>query len=388
MRLPDDGQEYCQCSPEECTREGECNSSESMLCGECMLPFEPVNTTPAQHAIANTAALPSEIVVYSALSCYRKKIKKAGARLLADEEIERFIGSKKHLLGIKEVVNEYGTSAMCVVARILIQKQVFELPIGERRRRFPELFSKLPLSIEDDVSNQNTGVSEQSDEPVEKVGNQDKGQHGFTKLKVWHKDPSYPVPLEARVQHRLMVKLQQVMEHACYEFAQREMQKTLEDQEWDHPEAVELDQWMNILIGHDGFDTNKSTEELEALFLSGVEIRDVAVKRVIVDPWRTRVFLKNAEDILKVLEAGDCLHIVKKLRGEVEKSLGELHSTTMFERVRVEKELAEIAAESKKLQQRRERVKAAIVPYMKQCQEVAGSSVLEAICAAEVVAEV
>jgi hypothetical protein len=110
------------------------------------------------------------------------------------------------------------------------------------------------------------------------------GRRGFTKLKVWHKDPSYPVPLEAKVQHRLMVKLQQVMEHACYEFAQRDMQKTLEDQEWDHPEAVELDQWMNILIGHDGFGTDKSTEELEALFLSGVEIRDVAVKRVVVDP--------------------------------------------------------------------------------------------------------
>ncbi|EXL90006.1 hypothetical protein FOIG_16715 [Fusarium odoratissimum NRRL 54006] len=404
MRLPDDGQEYCQCPPEECTREGECNSSESMLCGECMLPFEPVNTTPAEHAIANTAALPSEIVVYSALSRYRKKLKKAGAELLAGEGIERFIGSKKHLLGIKEVVKEYGASAMCVVARILIQKQVFELPIGERRRRFPELFTKLPLPTEDDLSNQNTGESgledisgglcrieadqEHSDGPVEKVSNQDEGRHGHTKLKVWHKNASYPVPLEAKVQHRLMVKLQQVMEHACYEFAQREMQKTLEDQEWDHPEAVELNQWMNILIGHDGFDTNKSTEELEALFLSGVEIRDVAVKRVVVDPWRTRVFLKNAEDILKVPEAGDCLPVVKKLRGDVEKSLGELHLTTMFERVRVEKELAEIAAESKKLQQRRERVKAAIVPYMKQCQEVAGSSVLEAVCAAEVVAEV
>ncbi|KAF4433439.1 hypothetical protein FACUT_8167 [Fusarium acutatum] len=403
MRLPDDRQKYCQCCPEEGTREGECNSRESTLCGECMLPFEPVNTTPEEHAIANTAALPSEIVVYSALSRYRKKLKKAGAELLAGEGIERFIGSKKHLLGIKEVVNEYGASAMCVVARILIQKQVFELPIGERRRRFPELFPKLPLPI-NDPSNQNSVESgledisgglcrieadqEHSDEPVEKVSNQDEGRHGYTKLKVWHKKPSYPVPLEARVQHRLMVKLQQVMEHACYEFAQREMQKTLEDQEWDHPEAVELDQWMNILIGHDGFDTNKSTEELEALFLSGVEIRDVAVKRVVVDPWRTRVFLKNAEDILKVLEAGDYLHVIEKLRSDVETYLGELHLTTMLKQVRVEKELAEIAAESKKLQQRRERVKAAIVPWMKQRQEEAGSRVLEAICAAEVVAEV
>ncbi|CVL09120.1 uncharacterized protein FMAN_14245 [Fusarium mangiferae] len=360
--------------------------------------------TPAEHAIANTAALPSEMVVYSALSRYRKKFKKAGAELLAGEGIERFISSKKHLLGIKEVVNEYGASAMCVVARILIQKKVFELPIGERRRRFPELFRELPLPIEDDVSKQNTGASgsedisgglcrveagqEHSDEPAEEVSDQEKGGHGFTKLKAWHKDPSYPVPLEAKVQHRLMVKLQQVMEHACYEFAQREMQKTLEDQEWDHPEAVELDQWMNILIGHDGFDTNKSTEELEALFLSGVEIRDVAVKRVVVDPWRTRVFLKDAEDILKVLEAGDYLHVIEKLRGDVEKYLGELHLTTMLKQVRVEKELAEIAAESKKLQQRRERVEAAILPWMKKCQEVTGSRVLEAICAAEVVAEV
>ncbi|KAF5709494.1 hypothetical protein FGLOB1_5894 [Fusarium globosum] len=296
---------------------------------------------------------------------------------------------------------------MCVVARILIQKKVFELPIGERRRRFPELFRELPLPIEDDVSKQNTGASgsedisgglcrveagqEHSDEPAEEVSDQEKGRHGFTKLKVWHKDPAYPVPLEAKVQHRLMVKLQQVMEHACYEFAQREMQKTLEDQEWDHPEAVELDQWMNILIGHDGFDTNKSTKELEVLFLSGVEIRDVAVKRVVVDPWRTRVFLKNAEDILKVLEAGDYLYIIEKLRSDVETSLGELHLTTMLKRVRVEKELAEIAAESKKLQQRRERVEAAILPWMKKCQEhmkesqdVAGSEMQDALDMAEV----
>jgi hypothetical protein len=176
-----------------------------------------------------------------------------------------------------------------------------------------------------------------------------------------------------------MVKLQQVMEHACYEFAQREMQKTLEDQEWDHPEAAELDQWMNILIGHDGFDTNKSTEEVEALFLSGIEIRDVAVKRITVDSERTKVFLKNAEDILKVL---------KKLRSDIDKSLGELRLTTMLKQTRVERELAQIAAESKKLQQRMERVETVILPWMKQCQEAAGSRVLEAIGAAEVVAEV
>jgi hypothetical protein len=196
------------------------------------------------------------------------------------------------------------------------------------------------------------------------------------------------VPLEAKVQHRLMVKLQQVMEHACYEFAQREMQKTLEDQEWDHPEAAELDQWMNILIGHDGFDTNKSTEEVEALFLSGIEIRDVAVKRITVDSERTKVFLKNAEDILKVLKAGDYLRVVEKLRSDIDKSLGELRLTTMLKQTRVERELAQIAAESKKLQQRMERVETVILPWMKQCQEAAGSRVLEAIGAAEVVAEV
>jgi hypothetical protein len=145
---------------------------------------------------------------------------------------------------------------------------------------------------------------------------------------------------------------------------------------------------MNILIGHDRFDTNRSTEELEALFLSGEEIRDVAVKRITVDFERTRVFLKNAEDVLKVLKAGDHLQIVEKLRSDVEQSLGQLRLTTMLKQVRVEKELAEIAAESEKLRQRKERVEAAILPWMRQCQEAADSRVLEVVYAAEVVGEV
>lgn len=361
-------------------------------------------------------------MVYNALSRWRKKFKKSGVGILDGGEIERFIGKKKHCLGIREVVAEYGTSAVCVVARILIQKQVFEFSLAARSRRFPELFPKSPSPPGDELPNQDnmdpsredisgelccTEVDEEYlDEPIDKVTNERRGTHyiiinyvlSFThyvrsylgkfehsKLKVWHGDHHYPVPLPPNVQHRLMVKLQQVMEHACYAFAQQEMQRTLEDHEWNHPEAVQLDHWMNILIGHDNFDTDKSSEELEALFLSGIEIRDVAVQRISVDSEKTGVFLKNAEDILKVLKVGEYLAVVEKLRRNIDQVLERFRLITEHKQIRVEKELAEIAAESEKLKQRKERVEAVILPWMEQCQKATGIRVLEAISAAEVV---
>jgi hypothetical protein len=50
----------------------------------------------------------------------------------------------------------------------------------------------------------------------------------------------YPVYLPFRTQHQLLVKVQAVLEEACYTFGQKTIEDVLHKEGWDCPESVEL----------------------------------------------------------------------------------------------------------------------------------------------------
>ncbi|KAF3036235.1 hypothetical protein E8E11_002719 [Didymella keratinophila] len=57
---------------------------------------------------------------------------------------------------------------------------------------------------------------------------------------------SYPLYLPAKGQRRLLSKVQDILEHACFRFAEGTMTQELRKQGWDSSDCVELNCWMGM----------------------------------------------------------------------------------------------------------------------------------------------
>ena len=57
----------------------------------------------------------------------------------------------------------------------------------------------------------------------------------------------HPVYLPLDAQHLLLVKVQAVLEEACYTFGHEKMADILQKKGWDCPESVELNEWTRVL---------------------------------------------------------------------------------------------------------------------------------------------
>lgn len=65
-----------------------------------------------------------------------------------------------------------------------------------------------------------------------------------------HRIPSlFSVYLPFRTQHRLLVKVQTILEQACFEFGQCSMPDVLQTHRWECPESCELNLWAAEFLG-------------------------------------------------------------------------------------------------------------------------------------------
>jgi hypothetical protein len=46
------------------------------------------------------------------------------------------------------------------------------------------------------------------------------------------------------------VKVQDILEKACYDFGVKILKETLEREQWDYAEAVELNKWPRVFLSH------------------------------------------------------------------------------------------------------------------------------------------
>ena len=71
----------------------------------------------------------------------------------------------------------------------------------------------------------------------------------------------YPVYLPLHTQHRLLVKVQAILEEACYTFGCKMMKELVQKEGWDCPESVELNVWARVFRhNEDKFNTEKLLE--------------------------------------------------------------------------------------------------------------------------------
>ncbi|KAH6637488.1 hypothetical protein C7974DRAFT_142230 [Boeremia exigua] len=130
----------------------------------------------------------------------------------------------------------------------------------------------------------------------------------------------YPSYLPAKSQRRLLGKVQDMLEDACYKFGKRTMMQELRKNGWDSPDCVELNAWMGIFRFHE---TLFSSDKLAAvgkpfpdLRNSISQIRHAAVHRLRITAGRVETLLADAETLAVLLEDEACARQLSRLRRE------------------------------------------------------------------------
>lgn len=178
-----------------------------------------------------------------------------------------------------------------------------------------------------------------------------------------------------------MSKVQDVLEHACFRFAEGAITPELHKQGWDSADCVELNCWMGVFRSRENlFDVekvatlNKSFGEL----LSSIsQIRHTAVHRLKTTAGRVESFLTDAETLAALLCDESCARQLARLRRETHSVVEEFGRNKDLLEVRYMEKCKEIAARRAELDRIEMAAWEAMLEEDKQYQIFAGMSLEE-----------
>ncbi|KAF5025520.1 hypothetical protein F66182_2425 [Fusarium sp. NRRL 66182] len=185
-------------------------------------------------------------------------------------------------------------------------------------------------------------------------------------------------------QHRLVVYLQQHLEHICFAFGQRHMAEVLLDRGWDCPEAVELHIWMQEFRSQEhARDGVPSIKQHRRLLDSIIKIRNYAVDRTRIDCAEVERLLSYALTLTKIMGEGKSVEVTEKLREDIIGANQWLGEETEQLNKRFDSKLNEIKSARVKLDELEEATNAAFRRGVLQRQERVSSKVILSIQKAE-----
>lgn len=197
----------------------------------------------------------------------------------------------------------------------------------------------------------------------------------------------YPVYLPFPSQHKLLVKVQTLLEAACYRFASIRLRNLLEAERWGCAESIELNIWSKSFRStRDEFTADKLKEigkPLPDLLDAIAHLRHTAVHRIPISANRVIQFMVDAESLAKLLEDDACAKLLFHLRMATEVTIDELRrNKDLLELVMTEnlKKFAIQRAELKRLE--REAVES-MLREDSQFQKFSSLSLEEAIASTE-----
>jgi len=310
-----------------------------------------------------TRSTPDEKVVYLAL---RKILTGPEAKLRQPRAILKLIEKYQEQLDVANLIRTYNIDAVCNTVRTLLAEEIFESTL-KAKNRFPELFApstaKGPVrqapkaetarlkegEIRDTAQHRQESIQEgvqigwTTDTGGGKRWPLDAVELTTKKLPVIvetcvepiyptanrsnHMPPLYPAYLPFRTQHRVLTKVQLILEQACFEFAQQAMPEVLIRRQWDCPESAELDAWAKEFLKHRSQFASKDTNianPLDNLYRSIINIRHTVVHRLRVSAKEVEEFIHNAELLATLLGDKARLSLLTKFRQHTQSTIEEL----------------------------------------------------------------
>ncbi|KAG7425040.1 hypothetical protein Forpi1262_v013790 [Fusarium oxysporum f. sp. raphani] len=216
--------DMCQCARAKGEYGTEGELAATVICPDCHLE----QSTFPEPDNAEQPDLISERDVYIAFTGSSSLLKIA-EKHPNDQSIQKAVKKReKSHQGVKDLINNYGMSNVVTTIRVLLDDHVFTCT-DAARHRFPNLF---PEEQESQALGSEYSPSKEIADGFEGSGLQT-SQHGQTL-----QDCRLLASLPIRPRQRLMSQLQIILEHACFAFGQRTMQKDLDDWGWTCAEAV------------------------------------------------------------------------------------------------------------------------------------------------------
>ena len=149
------------------------------------------------------------------------------------------------------------------------------------------------------------------------------------------------------------MKVQTLLEHACYTFGCNILGEILREKGWDCPESVELNVWAGVFRkNEEKFDTEKIFElkkPFPELLHSIAQIRHTAVHRVQVSANTVYQFITDAEALANILHNNTCERALSRLRREAKQVIDELGRNKDLLESMLKEKLQEIDARRREL---------------------------------------
>lgn len=193
----------------------------------------------------------------------------------------------------------------------------------------------------------------------------------------------YPVYLPMKSQRRLLNKVQDILEHACYTFGEIKMASELQKRGWDSPECVELNIWCKLFRSKEHIFHPERIAALGKSFPdlleSVAQIRHTAVHRLRSTAGRVESFLVDAETLASLFADERCASQLSRLLRETKLVVEEVErNKDVLETQFIEKR-KEIAARRAELDRIEHAAYETMLEEDKQYQNFAGANLEDVI---------
>jgi DNA-binding transcriptional MerR regulator len=148
-----------------------------------------------------------------------------------------------------------------------------------------------------------------------------------------------------------------MLEHACFEFGQREMQKELDKRGWTCAEAVPLQTWTVLFRQNETFETEENAFTLSYILNSVDNVQGLTIYRRVVDLDELRELLSHVEEFVQLLNTPAYWTAVKHLRQVIEDTLRRVNITATLFQKGADRKIAQIEEQRKRLKRQEDEVK-------------------------------
>jgi len=201
----------------------------------------------------------------------------------------------------------------------------------------------------------------------------------------------YPIYLPYNVQHELLVKVQSLLEGACYRFGEKAMKDILAKEGWDCPESVELNRWPMVFLSHqEKFSADAIIElgkPLVTVLDSITQLRHTAVHRLRVRLTRVEQFMVDSESLARLLQDESSTRTLSHLRRETQRTIGALQRNKNLLELTLAETLKKIAVQRAELEQLEHIAVEDMLREDKEYQNVVSANLHQAIMSPETIVQ-
>ncbi|KAJ2977478.1 hypothetical protein NQ176_g4346 [Zarea fungicola] len=344
--------------------------------------------------MANQNPPPDERVVYLAL---KNIFKGQNAQARKSKTVSKLIRQHKTQESVANLLREHNFDIICNLAVNLLSAEIFESTL-KAKVRFPELFDASPTQSAEKEASEAEATRYEADaiknaiqsapnvfppiaelQLVEKSSDPEndgpaaaqevKEPHASKQANPFRQTASqvtsiFPVYLPHATEHRLFVRIQNMLEQVCYEYGSHKMPDVLQ---------------RHVIVQQEP----RRRRSLRELFASIANIRHTAVHRLRVHAKGVDKYLNDAERFTILLGNKEQLQAISKLRRDTRTALDELERNKHLLRAKLDDTRQKISEQRKMLDAAEKMAIAEMETEDEQYQLLAGKCVDAALTPSE-----